>query len=141
MAQRIIQFILVLGAVLFGTALFFYFSQHSLYAQMQYFGPTSPVPGLVKVEIQIYDDPDLGGVTMQEVIFNEQSIPLKPVGIHGYRGGGSFQEKPGTYKLVWKVARTKNDWPRTVRHEQKIQVMVKDVWIQISLQGEKIEVL
>lgn len=136
MAQRVLQFILIVGAALFGVGVVLFFAQNT-FAQTTYYGPTSPVPGLVKVEIHIYDDPSLGGVTIESASFNNQAIILHPAGIRGFRGGGSFQVSPGTYKLVWAISRGKNDWPRTVRHEEKIQIKATDTWVQISIQGEK----
>ncbi len=140
MTQRILHLLLVIGAALFGVSVVLFFMQHAVYAQTPYYGPNSPVPGLIKVEIQIYDDPELGGVRIEEVSFHDQLISLKPAGIRGFRGGGNFQVPPGNYKLIWRVSRGKNDWPRTIRHEQKVRVSSQDVWIQISFHGETADV-
>jgi hypothetical protein len=141
MAERFLKLLLLLGAALFAVGVVLFFIEHPCYAQSTYYGPKAPVPGLVKVEITVYDDPELGGVAIEEASFNNQSIVLKPAGIRGYRGGGSFQVQTGNYKLTWRVSRLKKDWPRTIRHEQKIVVSAKDVWIQIAIHGEKVDVL
>ena len=103
-----------------------------------YKGPTSPVPGLVRVEIQVNDDPELGGVTIADVSFNGKTVALKPAGVRGYRGGVSLQVPPGEYDLIWHVSRGKKaGWPSTVEHKQKVKVGQRDVWVQITIQGEK----
>jgi hypothetical protein len=141
MAQRILHLILLVGAALFGTGVILFFMLNPCNAQTPYYGPTSPQSNLIKVDIQIYDDPDLGGVRVEEASFNGQSIMIKPPGLHGFRGGGGFQVKPGSYRLVWVVSRMSTDWPRTIRHEQKIQVKQGDVWIQVSIHGNRVDIL
>lgn len=141
MARRILQVILLLGAALFGAGVVLFFLQNPIYAQTTYFGPTSPQPGLVMVDVQIFDDPSLGGVKIEEVVFNGQMIPLKPAGIHGLRGGGGFQLRPGTYKLSWKVSRISKDWPKTISHQEKIVVQSNDTWVQVEIHGEKSQIL
>lgn len=109
-------------------------------AQNTYLGPISPVPGnpqLIRVEIIVNDDPELGGFQMQEVKFNGTQIPLKPRDINGFRGQASFQLPPGNYKLNWKLNRDKYVWPRTVSHEQIVHLNARDLWVQITIQGEE----
>ncbi|MCC6127604.1 MAG: hypothetical protein IT584_00150 [Chlamydiae bacterium] len=116
----------------------------SLFNSMQlvqntYFGPTSPVPGnpqLIRVEVIINDDPIPGGLQIEEVRFNNTKIPLKPRGVNGFRGQGSFQLSPGKYKLAWKLNRDKFAWPRTVSHEQIVNLDSRDLWVQITIEGE-----
>ena len=117
----------------------------SLFAQSTYYGPTSqpsPLsPHLVKVQIQAYDDPDLGGAKIASLSFNQTAIPLKPSDIYGFRGSAGFQLKAGSYSLNWETSNGTNNWPRTIKHQQQIQVQDKDVWVQISIQGEKVVIL
>lgn len=141
MAQKVLYLLLLLGAILSGIGVVLFFQHHECYAQTPYYGPTSPVEGLIPLEIQIYDDPELNGVTIQDASFDGQQIPLKPSGVHGFRGGGSFKKAPGSYDLIWTVHRGKNDWPRTVQQKQKVRVKPNDVWIQIAIHGEKLTVL
>ena len=141
MEHRILQTLVFVGALLFGCAVVLFFKQNTCYAQSTYYGPTSPVPGLIKVEIQIYDDPELGGAKIEEVLFHNQQISLKPPGVHGYRGGGSFQLEPGSYDLIWRVSSSTIAWPRTVKHQQKVQVGTRDVWVQITIHGNSAAVI
>ena len=141
MVQRILQALVLFGAILFGCAVVLFFKQHPCYAQSTYYGPTSPVPGLIKIEIQIYDDPELGGPKIVEVQFHNQQIALKPPGVRGYRGGASFQLEPGSYDLIWRVSSSTFTWPRTVKHQQKIQIGPRDVWVQIAIHGNAAAVL
>lgn len=141
MARKVLYLVLLLGAALSACGVVFFFQHHAIYAQTPYYGPTSPVAGLIPIEIQIYDDPELGGVTIQEVIFNGRQIPLKPSGIRGYRGGGSFKLSPGSYDLSWTVSRKTHEWPNTVKHTQKVRIAQNDVWVQIAIQGESATVL
>jgi hypothetical protein len=137
MGQKILHLLIYLGAVLFVLGVALFFKNHACYAQTPYYGPSSPVPGLIRVEIQAFDDPDLGAVKMDEVIFNGKQIPLKPAGIHGFRGGAHFQVSPGSYDLIWSVSRDcQSCWPRTVRHKQKVQIKKGMTWVQITIQGE-----
>jgi hypothetical protein len=141
MTSKLFQFRLWFGAALFGISLFLFFQSHHCCAQTSYYGPKSSVPGLVRIEIQIYDDPELDGVKLQEVRFNGQLIKLKPPGVHGYRGGGSFQLAPGNYELIWVVAREKKDWPRTVEHREKVRIDPSNVWVEITIEGETAKIL
>jgi hypothetical protein len=137
MGQKFLHIIFYLGALLFaiGTAFFW---KNTCSAQTPYYGPTSPVAGLIKVEIQVYDDPDLNGVKVEEVIFDGKNIPLKPVGIHGFRGGGNFQVKAGSHLLIWRISKgSKAPWPRVVQHQQKVEIREGNDWVQITIQGEQ----
>ncbi len=113
-------------------------------AQNTYFGPITPVKGnpqLIRVEVIVNDDPKLGGVQIKEVHFNQTNIPLKPRDINGFRGQGSFQLPPGKYKLTWVLNKDKFAWPRTVSHEQIVTLDPKDLWVQITIQGEEASIL
>lgn len=150
-ANRFLKFLLVLGTLssMMGALLFFKqealplssASHHSLVAQNtnNYLGPTQKVPGnpqLVRVQILINDDPNPQGVQIVSVSFNQKNIPLKPRDIYGFRGQGSFQTPPGTYKLRWTVRRDAIAWPRTVSHEEDVTLDSRDLWIQITITGE-----
>jgi len=141
MAQKILYLVLLLGAALFGVGVVLFFQHQVCFAQTPYYGPTSPVEGVIPVQIQIFDDPELGGVKIEEASFNGQTIPLKPSGVRGFRGGGSFKQAPGRYDLIWTVSRGGKDWPRTVQHKEKVSVKQNDVWIQVAIHGEKVTVL
>jgi hypothetical protein len=104
-----------------------------------YLGPNKKVPGnpqLIRVQVLVSDDPNPQGVQILEVKFNQQSVPLKPRDIYGFRGQASFQLPPGKYKLKWKVKRDQIDWPRTLPHEEEVTLDPKDLWIQITISGE-----
>jgi hypothetical protein len=108
-------------------------------ASYTYFGPDKPVPGnpqLVRLEVLIRDSPDADGLQIVSAEFNHTNIPLKPRDIYGNRGNASFQVKPGTYKLQWVVNRDKFAWPRTITHEEVVTVSPRDLWLQISIEGE-----
>ncbi|MBF8262741.1 MAG: hypothetical protein HW387_406 [Parachlamydiales bacterium] len=141
MTQRILQLILLVGAALFGVGVVLFFMQNPCHAQTPYYGPSSSKSGFVKVEIQVFDDPSLGGLKIEEASFNGQTIEIKPPGLHGLRGGGGFQVRPGSYLLKWVVSRSRQEWPRTVRHERKIQVNSSDVWIQVAVHGDEVQIL
>jgi hypothetical protein len=114
-----------------------YFSLALLSQTSTYLGPKSPSSkNAVRVEVLVQDSIELGGVTIQSANFNSTEIPLKPRDIYGYRGGASFQLPPGTYKLKWVVQRDKTVWPRTKNHEEKVIISPKDLWIQITINGE-----
>jgi hypothetical protein len=118
-------------------------SIEGLLVQNTYFGPNHPLPGnphLVRVEISVHDDTEPGGVQIQTVTFDNQNIPLKPRDIYGYRAKGSFQVEPGKYKLSWSIHRDRVIWPRTVSHEELVTVDPRDLWLQISIQGEKVSI-
>ena len=141
MAQKVLYLLLLIGAALCGIGVVLIFSHQTCYAQTPYYGPTSPVSGVIPVEIQIYDDPELGGVAIEEVIFDGRQIPLKPSGIRGFRGGGNFKLAPGSYDLIWTVSRSGSGWPRTARQKHKVRIQQNDVWVQISIHGEQVTVL
>ena len=105
-----------------------------------YQGPTEPVPGnpqLVKIEILVRDSPEAGGVQVQNVTFNGKEIPLQPRDIYGNRGSAGFQLSPGKYSLRWTVQKDKFAWPRVISHEEEVTVDPRDLWLQISIVGEK----
>lgn len=122
-------------------------SEHNitgLLAQNNYMGPDKKIPGnpyLVRIEVLIHDSPELGGVQIQQVVFDGREIPLKPRDIHGYRGTGSFQLPPGKYSLKWIVQRDKIIWPRTITHEEEVTIDQRDLWVQISIVGEEASIL
>lgn len=109
-----------------------------------YLGPSERVPGnakLIRVQILVNDDPNENGVQIVKAQFSETNIPLKPRGdIYGFRGQASFQKTPGKYKLKWTVQRDASAWPRTVNHEEEVTLDPKDLWIQITITGEKAEI-
>ena len=139
---RFFQFLTVIGTALFfiSTLLFF---KSELIAQNTYLGPTSRGQGnskLIRVEISVNDDPKLGGVEINDVRFNNTSIPLKPRDISGFRGQGSFQLPPGKYKLNWSVNRDKSAWPRSVSHEELVTLDPRDLWVQILVVGDEVSI-
>lgn len=113
---------------------------HSLLAQSTYFGPKGTLPGnpqLIKVEVLVRDSPQLAGVQVEKVFFDGKSIPLKPRGVAGKRGEGSFQLPPGKYSLQWTVLRDKLIWPRTQTFHEEVLLSPKDLWVQILIEGEQ----
>lgn len=115
----------------------------ALLAQSSYYGPKPPphfgppsIENTIRVQIQIYDDPALGGARIEEVSFNQQDIPLQSPDLHGFRGGAGFQMSPGKYDLVWSVSTDRTSSPKTVQQKQKISISKGDQWIQITIQGE-----
>lgn len=113
-------------------------------AQNTYFGPIQPLPPgsphRIRVEILIYDDPAPGGVEIDSVEFNGQAIPLKPRDIHAFRGEASFQLPAGNYPLKWKVRRDRWVWPRTLAYKQQVHIDARDLWLQIVIQGHRVEI-
>ena len=106
----------------------------------QYSGPSKKVPGnpqLVRVQVLVNDDPNPQGVQIVQAQFDQQNIPLKLRDIYGFRGQSSFQTPPGKYKLKWTVHRDKFAWPRTIKHEEEVTISPRDLWIQITITGEK----
>lgn len=75
MTRKVLNLLLPLGAVLCKIGIVLLFTHQICYAQTPYYGPTSPVEGVIPVEVQIYDDPELGGVAIEEVSFNGRQIP------------------------------------------------------------------
>lgn len=137
--------ILSLGLAIALSAVFLFVRQKppistDLVAQNTYFGPTTKGPGnkeLVRIQVLINDDPAPAGAQIESAEFNGQNIPLKPRDIYGYRGQGSFQVYPGTYKLKWVVKRDRVAWPRTLSHEEIVTVDPRDLWLQLTITGEK----
>lgn len=89
-----------------------------------------------KVQILVKDALNPSGVQVTKVEFNQTNIPLKPRDIYGNRGSGSFQLKPGSYKLKWQVNRDKLVWPRVVDHEEIVHISPRDNWIQVEITGD-----
>lgn len=149
-SQRFFGAILILGTflVMLGTLLFFrqgsfplMSSHHYLISQNvnEYLGPSQKIPGnpqLIRVQILVNDDPNPQGVQIVSAEFDQQNITLKPRDIYGFRGQSSFQTAPGKYKLKWTVHRDRFAWPRTVKHEEEVEVSPRDLWIQITITGE-----
>lgn len=103
-----------------------------------YLGPNQKTTSdLVRVQVLVYNDPDPKGVIITQATFDGSSIPLKPRDIYGFRGQASFQKRPGKYKLRWQVERSGTDWPRTVSHEEQVTLDGRDLWLQITITGEK----
>ncbi len=103
-----------------------------------YLGPNQKLPQeLVRIQVLVYNDPNPKGVTITNVEFDGQNIPLKPRDIYGYRGQASFQKRSGKYKLIWKVNRSDNEWPRTISHEEEVIISPRDLWIQITIIGNE----
>ncbi len=151
-SQRFFQCLLVAGTLLAMLGILLFFKQGSfpfmsmshharLVAQNvnEYKGPTHKLPGnpqRIRVQILINDDPNPQGVQIESVEFNGQPITLKPRDIYGFRGQGSFQTAPGKYKLKWTVRRDRIVWPRTISHEEEVDLDPRDLWIQITITGE-----
>lgn len=64
-------------------------------------------------------------------------MPLKPRGVSGKRGDASFQRPPGTYLLQWKVNQNKRDWLKIASHEKEVHIDGNELWIQISIEGDR----
>jgi hypothetical protein len=149
MRNRTFYHILVCGCIVLGSLVFVRLQQKSildspsasqLMASNTYFGPVTPPPGnpqLVRVEILIRDSAEASGLQIVSVEFDHMAIPLKPRDIYGNRGNASFQLKPGSYKLQWTVNRDRFAWPRSVSHEEIVTVSPRDLWLQISIEGEQ----
>lgn len=115
-------------------------------AQSNYYGPkppphflAPPTTNTIRIQLQIYDDPSLGGARIQSVTFNNQDIPLQNADIHGFRGGAGFQVSPGKYDLLWKVLSFDNSSQQSSiqQHKETIAISKSDAWIQITIQGEE----
>ncbi len=147
--------ILVIGTVLtfLGTLLFFKQgafpfmanNHHALVAQNTntYLGPRAPVlgnPQLVRVQILVYNDPNPKGLQIVEASFDGTDIPLKPRDIYGFRGQASFQKPPGQYTLRWKVQKNQRIWPRKESYEEAVTLDPRDLWIQITITGDKAKI-
>ena len=121
--------------------LFFFFA---VVAQSNYFGPkppphflSPPATNAIRVQIQIYDDPSLGGARINEVSFNQTKIPLQAPDLHGYRGGGGFQVPAGKYSLNWNVTVYQESSSQTFDHKKTVTISKNDTWVQIMIQGEE----
>jgi hypothetical protein len=104
-----------------------------------YLGPQKPVvgnPQLVRVQVIVRDAPEASGLQIISAEFNGQPVPLQPRDIYGNRGQASFQVPPNKYKLKWKMNRDKFAWPRTITHEEEVTVSPRDLWLQITIEGE-----
>lgn len=120
---------------------FFNLSRYTLVAQNvnDYLGPNKKVTGnpeLIRVQVIVNDDPNPKGVQIEDAIFHQKNIPLKPRDIYGFRGQGSYQLPPGKYTLKWTVRHDKVVWPRTTTHEEEVNLSPRDLWIQITIVGE-----
>ncbi len=115
-------------------------SNHYLVTQNTntYLGPKQKTNAqLVRVQVIVNDDPHPQGLQILDAEFDGADIPLKPRDIYGFRGQASFQCAAGKYKLKWKVNRDKTIWPRTISHEEEVTISPRDLWIQITITGEK----
>lgn len=105
-----------------------------------YMGPRAPIPGnpqLVRIQLMVHDDPNPQGVKIVSVRLHHHDMTLKPSDIYGFRGQTSYQVRPGKYTLRWVVRRDPHIWPRTITHEEEVDVSPKDFWIQINITGDK----
>lgn len=128
--ERLFHFLLLLGTALCAIPI----------AQYTYKGPINPVPGdpkLVRIEVLVRDSPEAGGVQIQSADFNGEEIPLKPRDIYGNRGMASFQFPPGKYKLNWVTQRDQFTWPRTLTHQEIVTISSRDLWLQVSIEGDE----
>ncbi len=108
-----------------------------------YLGPNQKTPGnaqLIRVQVLVYNDPNPNGVRIVSAAFDGKEIPIKPRDIYGFRGQASFQKKAGKYKLSWEVEKDKQNWPRTVSHEEEVTLDSRDLWIQITITGDTAEI-
>jgi len=105
-----------------------------------YLGPTHKLQGnpqLVLIEILIRDSAELGGEQVESVTFAGEKIPLRPRDVFGSRGIVSLQKPPGTYSLKWVVQRDRFLWPRTLPYAEEIVISPRDLWVQISINGDQ----
>jgi hypothetical protein len=103
-----------------------------------YLGPRGKTAQkLVKIQLVIKDDPKPAGLQIESVTFNGKRVPLKPRDIHGFRGQGSFQLSPGKYSLKWTAQRDDFVWPRILSFEEEVLIDSRDLWLQISIVGDK----
>ena len=108
-----------------------------------YLGPNHPPkPGerIVQVQIYVRDSQKQGGVQIMSAEFDGKRIPLQPRDIYGNRGSASFQVSPGKYKLRWKVNRDQFNWPRSLSHEEKVEISPRDLWLQITIDGNDVSI-
>jgi hypothetical protein len=143
--ERLLQGVMIVGALLAMTAVGLFYNKGQktfpLIAQSvnEYVGPTRKMAGPEKVRVQIlvHDDPHVSGEQIVQAEFNHQTISLKPRDIYGFRGQTSMQMPPGKYLLRWRVKRDAYVWPRTVYHTQEITLDPTDMWIQITITGNR----
>lgn len=113
-----------------------------LFAQVPYYGPTSPSQGnAIQVQLMVYDQPELGGIKIESVTFHGVNVSLQPPDLYGFRGGGGFQFQPGSYQLTWRVSNEKVNWPRSLEFKKTIVIKPQDTWVQVTIQGDKANVL
>lgn len=148
-AIRLMRLIVVCGALLTAVSTLLYLKHISistpasvapLTASNTYLGPVGPLPGnpkLVQVELIVRDAPEAAGVQVVSVDFAGKNVPLKPRDVYGNRGEASFQLKPGKYRLRWTVNRDKIAWPRTIKHEEEVNISPRDLWLQIYIEGDE----
>jgi len=147
MAFRFFRQILVCTTLLVLGLVFLYFQKRitpdtpfkDQIASNTYFGPVKPIPGnpeLVRIEILVRDSPQSNGLQIERVEFDSTDIPLKPRDIYGNRGSASFQVHPGSYELRWVVNKDSFAWPRSIEHVETVNVSPRDLWLQISIEGE-----
>ena len=112
--------------------------------QHTYFGPTSPpppqTPRLVQVQVELYDEKELGGLTIEKASFAGYDIPLKPSDVFGFRGKGGFQLPVGTYPIAWTVRKQRLIYPRTVSYKKTVTVKPLDQWIEVVITGSSMVV-
>lgn len=111
-----------------------------LFSQMPYYGPTSPSSG-IQVQLMVYDQPELGGLKIESVRLNGINVNLQPPDLYGFRGGGGFQFQPGSYQLEWSASKDKVTWPRSMSYKKTILIEPRDTWVQVTIQGDKVNIL
>lgn len=112
-----------------------------LFAQVPYYGPTSPSPSSIKVQVMVYDEPEPGILKIESVTFNGRNVRLQSPDLNGFRGGGGFQLQPGKYSLEWKVSRGSMAWPRTLSFKKTIEIQSRDRWVEVTVRGSEASVL
>lgn len=113
----------------------------ALWAQTPYYGPNSPAPGLIQVQLLVYDQPTENGLKIESVQFDGRNIALQPPDVYGFRGGGGFQMEPGNYQLQWVVSTGQSSWPRSVNYKKSIAIQRGDVWVQLTIKGDQVETI
>lgn len=141
---RFFRLVTLSGALLISASLYLFCQNQgvkplALIASTTYMGPKHPLPNdaeRIRIEITIRDSAKNGGPQIEEVFFNQQQIPLKPRDVYGSRGNASFFLPPGKYKLEWTVNRDNFAWPRSTTHKEEVLVSPRDLWIQVSIEGD-----
>ena len=148
-SQKFFQCLLVFGTALWALGIFLFFQKGEVPTALlsqntnTYLGPNQKIPGkpkLIQLQLLVYNDPNPKGVLIVSASFDGTTVPLKPSDIYGFRGQASFQKGPGKYKLRWEVERDEKSWPRTVSHEEDVTLDARDLWIQITIMGDKAEI-